>query len=43
MDAGPVPEDAFGVEQTTIDAGALPDGSVLVETLYLSVDPCGWT
>jgi NADPH-dependent curcumin reductase CurA len=42
VDTGIVPEDAFGVEQSTIDAGALPEGGVLVEVLYLSVDPCEW-
>ena len=40
VDAGPVPEEAFGTEQATLDAGAMPEGSVLVEALYLSVDPC---
>lgn len=40
VDAGPVPDDAFAVEQSTVDAAAaLPEGGAIVETLYLSVDP----
>ncbi|KAI8473089.1 MAG: NADPH dependent alkenal/alkenone reductase [Monoraphidium minutum] len=39
VDAGPVPDDAFGVDNTTLDAAALPEGGVLAELLYLSVDP----
>lgn len=39
VDAGPVPEEAFGVQQSTLDAAAMPEGSAVVEVLYLSVDP----
>jgi NADPH-dependent curcumin reductase CurA len=40
VDAGPVPEDAFKVENTTLATDQLPEGAVVAETLYLSVDPC---
>lgn len=39
VDSGPVPDDAFSLQQSTINVDGLEDGHVVVEVLYLSVDP----
>ncbi len=42
VDAGPVPPDTFQLDQGVLRTDDVPEGGVVVETLYLSVDPCGW-